>query len=96
MSDADQLLVFATRLDKAASEISVQVTEIHDVADELAAMAEDGGEVEPPDPRAADRRRPPGRGRQLDGDQPRRRHAAQLGAAGAAARARPGRGVDLR
>ena len=49
MTDADQLLALATRLNKAATEISTQVTEVHDVADELAAMAENGG-VEPPDP----------------------------------------------
>ena len=48
--DSDPLLALATRLDKAASEISRQTTEVHDVADELAAMAEDGGGVEPPDP----------------------------------------------
>ena len=86
--DSDQLLALATRLDKAASEICRQVTEVHDVADELAAMAENGGEVEPPDPPE-----PPAEGAypadpaQLDGDQPRRRRAAQPGAAGRAARA---------
>ena len=49
MTDADQLLALATRLNKAATEISKQTTEVHDVADELAAMAENGG-VEPPEP----------------------------------------------
>ena len=47
MTDADQLLALATRLNKAATETSTQVTEVHDVADELAAMAENGGVSRP-------------------------------------------------
>ena len=49
MTESEQLLALAARLDAACAAIDKQVTEVHAVADELVELA-NGGDVEPPEP----------------------------------------------